>query len=487
MTEMVFKRDEEETLTDFLESKRAEFLAVYGRRRVGKTFLINAFFEKKKVIFFKVTGSKNGERAEQLGHFIKAISETFYHGVALQVPKTWDDAFELLTNIIKNQTGNLKIILFFDEFPWMATKKSRLKENLSYYWNQHWENDHRIKLIICGSSASWIINNIINDTGGLHNRITKRIILEPLNLTETKQFLLKQGVKLNHDQLLQLYIAIGGIPYYLTQVKKGLSATQNIQQLAFKKNGILIDEFNNLFSSLFKNHEVNIEIIRTIASRRNGISQEMLFKKIGGSIKGKLGVSKLQELEDTGFIIRFMPFSHKKKGVYFKVIDEYTLFYLKWIEPVKKALLKNSLPTSYWQKQSQTPAWYSWSGLAFESVCYKHIGRIQKTLKLNALALAYTWRTTQAEPTEKSGAQVDLLFDRDDDAITLCEIKYTDVPFVIDKQYAKNLENKKDVFIQKTKTKKQIFFAFISAHGLKKTIYSEDMVDGVVTLDDLFE
>src|SRR5579872_1736135 len=198
------RESEKQILTEFLASGRAEFLAIYGRRRIGKTFLVREFFKDKKAVFFNTTGSNDGILFEQIGHFTKEIGKIFYHGAVLKQGKNWDETFELLTKAIDTLPKNKKIVLFLDEFPWMATKKSSLLQNLDYYWNQHWSNDKRIKLIICGSSASWIIDKIINNKGGLHNRITRQLLLEPLKLQDTKQFLNGLGVKLNNRQILQI-------------------------------------------------------------------------------------------------------------------------------------------------------------------------------------------------------------------------------------------------------------------------------------------
>ncbi len=475
-------------LDDFLSSNRPEFIAIYGRRRVGKTYLIRQYFQNKKAIFFNTTGSKDGIMSEQISHFTKEIGTVFYNGVPLKSGKNWDDTFEILTKAINNTPKNKKVILFLDEFPWMATKKSRLLEALDYYWNQYWSRDKRVKLIICGSSASWIINKIINNKAGLHNRITKpALLIEPLKLRATKQFLTKQGVKLNNRQLIQIYMITGGVPYYLSNIQKGLSATKIIDQLAFRNKSLLINEFDNLFSSLFSNHEICEDMIRIISQYQYGIGQEELFKRIDRNIKGKLGLTKLKEMEEAGFITSFIPYFHKKRGIYYKVIDEYTLFYLKWIEPIKNTLLKKSLPLGYWEKQQNTAAWNSWSGLAFESICYKHVSQISEALGLSSVAIPSTWRFKSPKGSTNKGAQIDLLFDRDDDAITICEIKYTDLPFMIDKQYVKILQTKIDVFKKITKTNKQIFLAMISASGIKNNMYSEEMVDAVVVLDDLFK
>ena len=259
----IFGRQEElETLEYVFKSKKPEFVALYGRRRVGKTYLIRqASMQQKEAVFFNVTGSQGGKLREQITHFVVKLSEVFYGGVSLLVPKTWDEAFELLTKAIEGVSKNKKVILFFDELPWMATKWSRLLETLDYYWNQYWSDDPRIKLIICGSSASWIIQKVINNRGGLHNRITQNMPLDPFTLKETKQYLDSQGVRLKNQQILLIYMVTGGVPYYLSHIQKGLSAAQIIEDLAFTKKGVLFGEFDSLFSSLFEHSDAvsNIE------------------------------------------------------------------------------------------------------------------------------------------------------------------------------------------------------------------------------------
>ncbi len=481
-------RDEEiSTLKRLLESKNSEFLALYGRRRIGKTYLIRQFFRGTGAVFFNVTGSKEGALKEQLTHFVQKIGEVFYDGAVLTTPKNWSEAFKVLTKAVDIQPKKKKIVLFFDEIPWMATPKSRLLQSLDYYWNQYWSNDSRIKLIICGSSASWIIHKVINNRGGLHNRITRRMHLEPFTLLETKLFLQSVGVKLDHQQILMLYMVTGGIPHYLADLEAGLSAAQLVEKLAFTKNGILLDEFKNLFASLFHHAEDYIQIIRAIASRRYGIGKNELLSMLGSSAMGGGGAKRLEELEETGFIMGFMPYQHKRRGICYRVVDEYTLFYLKWIEPIQNALQKKSLEEGYWLSLQSAPEWHNWLGYAFEAVCYKHIACIRKALAISPGAIADSWRYVPRKDSEERGAQVDLLFDRRDDAITLCEIKYTDKPFVLSKGDAEVLQRKLEVFKERTGTRKQLFLALISANGLKKNFYTEELIQGLVTLDDFFK
>lgn len=484
---IIGREEETKMLASLLSSKSPEFLAIYGRRRVGKTFLIKQFFQKKKLIFFSITGLKDGLMQEQISHFTKQVSNVFYNGAPLAEGKNWGETFDLLTNAIKNVKPKEKIVLFFDEFPWMATMHSKLLQNLDYYWNQYWSNDVRIKLIICGSSASWIINNIVNNKGGLHNRLTRKIYLEPLNLLQTKEFLESRGIKLRNKQIVEIFMAIGGIPYYLNKVEKGWSATQTIETLAFKRNSFLLEEFDNLFSSLFKNADIFVEIIKFVSSCRYGLAQSELLSMLGKSMTGKSGLEKLKALEDASFILSFKPHWHKEKGIYYKVIDNYSLFYLSWIAPVKDSLLKKSLLTGYWDKLKSKAIWNNWVGLTFESICYGHLPQITKALNFSPTAIPSTWRYVPKKNSNEQGAQIDLLFDRDDDAITICEIKYSEKPFVITKEYANKLKQKCEVFSKVTRTNKQIFIAIISASGLKQNKYSADLISGLVTLDDLFK
>jgi len=503
MRSNIISREKEiKILEEFYTSNIPELLALYGRRRVGKTFLVRSFFERKKqkkqkeIIFLDITGMQNGFMAEQIRNFTDALGTAFVHqGARLEAGKNWYESFRILSEYIKLVPEDKKIVLFFDEFPWMVTKNSKLLQFLEYYWNHDWSKDNRIKLIICGSSAGWILKNIINNTKGLYNRVTRTIQLEPFDLQETKKYLFHKGIRLNNRQVAELYMVLGGIPHYLNQVTKGLSATQVIEQLAFVKKGFLLDEFEKLYATLLHDAKNCIEIIRLIAQHRYGIGQQELLEKIsdvGGGSKIKL----LDDLENAGLIMKFKSKWNRKRGIYYIVTDEYSLFYLYWIEPIKETLLVKGLRKGYWEKTQLNPSWHIWKGYAFEALCYKHLAKIGDVLSLSPTAIPGTWKyvpkrnkakTKNAKNTDMQGTQIDLLFDRDDDVITICEIKYTKEPFIIDKQYAHNLINKTGIFRRITKTTKQIFIAIISANGLKPSIYSEEMISNVVTLDDFFK
>jgi AAA+ ATPase superfamily predicted ATPase len=487
MTKLIGREAERKILDRFYQSSKAEFLAIYGRRRVGKTFLIQDFYTKKKdAVCFHSTGLKDGNLRDQIKSFTQVIGKTFYNGAELQEKSTWMDVFEQLTEAINKLPKNKKVILFFDEFPWMASKRSKLIQALDHYWNRYWSINPKIKLIVCGSAASWILEKLIHNKGGLYNRITYQIELNPFSLSESKTFLWEKGIKLSEEHVLKIYMVMGGIPLYLDQVEKGLSADQIIDSLCFTKRGLLFNEFDKLFQSLFEHFDIHKELILLISENIYGISQVELMNKSSKSVGGRLK-KRLQELEDTGFIESFIPHQHKEKGIYYRIVDEYILFYLKWIAPVTNSIKRYDKEAGYWLSKSKSPSWKSWAGLAYEAICFKHISPIRKALHIPPGVEIGSWRyVPRKEKFQDQGAQIDLLFDREDGAITICEIKYNEQPFTIDKEYAQKLLNKANVYKQQTGTRKDIFIAMITKNGLKPSMYSEEIIHAVVTIKDLF-
>lgn len=477
---LIGRKKEIQILKKISKSLKAELVVLYGRRRIGKTFLIREFFGQQNCLFFQSTGLQNGALTKQLRNFADAMSKAFTHGIQIKTPISWDDCFRTLNQFIENANDNQKKVLFMDEVPWMATRKSGFLEALDYYWNRYWSTKSNIILIVCGSSASWLIKNIIYNKGGLHNRCTCEIKLDPFDLEETHEYLLSRNIKCNKRHTLEIYMALGGVPYYLNYVDKGLSSAENIQNIFFDKKAPLRDEFTKLFRSLFNEAESYIELIKLISQKKEGLSRaeiESLSKLSPGG--GRL-TARLHDLEQTSFIETHIPWN-KQRGEYFKVIDEFSLFYIYWLYSKKN----KKLPENYWLKQIEKPIYNVWSGYAFEAVCYKHIDKIIKALNIKTADNISSWRLVSRKNVTH-GAQIDLLIDRNDDVITVCEIKYTEKMFSIDKNYAENLKRKIKVFIESTKTKKQIFLAIISANGLKKNNYSEELVTKVITLDNFF-
>ena len=482
--EIIGRADEKKKLAKIMNSKDAEFLAVYGRRRVGKTFLVRHFF-KGKGVYFELAGEKDSAYKVQLINFYRSVQETFKPDLPIKIPATWKEAFSILTVFIEAQPENKKVIIFLDELPWMASRRSGLIQALDYEWNRKWSNISNLILVVCGSAASWVLEKLIHAKGGLHNRITDTIHLKPFSLGEADLYLKSRGINLKPMQVLELYMVMGGIPHYLRQVEKGKSSTQIINSLCFRRDGFLFSEFSRLYKSLFDQSEVHNRITRQIVKKRNGISRDELLRATGFSSGGTFQ-KRLLELEESGFIDVYVPFGKRKKDLFIKVVDEYTLFFLHWIDPLVKKSSVGYNP-NYWLNLSKKPKYLSWAGYAFEAICMKHADRIMKSLGIANLAGEIgSWRFIPAKKSKERGAQIDLLIDRTDNSINLCEIKFSDNKFSIDKSYAKNLINKIEVFEEKTKTKKQIFLTMITTMGIKKNIWSEDLVDSEVILKDIF-
>jgi uncharacterized protein len=487
MSKQIVGRDREtKILNNIWNSKEAELVAIYGRRRVGKTYLVRELFSKKG-IYCEIVGKKDAPLSEQLENFSDAISKTFHKDISVRIPKNWKDAFKLLTKEIENIPRSKKILIFFDELPWMATPKSGLLQNVDYFWNSVWSRTKNLKIVLCGSAAAWIIDNLINAKGGLYNRITRTILLEPFNLFETKMFLKKRGIHLKDKHVLDIYMVMGGIPHYLKQVQKGKSAIQNIDDICFLKDGLLYSEFQKIFKSLFDASDIHLVLVKEIAKQRYGIDRNQLLNNLNMTSGGTFD-KRMEELEAAGFIQRFVPYGKKIKNHYYRVIDEYTLFYLTWIEPYSRLRLGGGGGEEYWPNKAKTGVWLDWAGASFEQICYKHIQQIKGALGLSGVSCeAGNWRYVPTKTSKEQGAQIDLLFDRDDNTISLCEIKYSENLFVLDKAYANKLVSKSQVFEKYFQTNKQIFWCLITMEGVKKNMWYEDLIHNEVALKDLMK
>lgn len=475
---MIFGRETEKAVLDRLFlSKNAEFLAVYGRRRIGKTFLIAEFF-KNKGVYFEVTGIKDASKKDQLKRFYKEFSSKFPKE-ALAAPKDWSDAFDLMAAVAKNLDPQSKFILFLDELPWLASAKSEFLPNLDYAWNHTLSRFPNILLIVCGSAAAWILRKVIKNKGGLHGRLSAKIRLQPFTLSETEHFLTGQGIQMTRKQLVELYMAIGGVAKYIMNVTPGMSATQIINELCFTPQGFLFSEFSELYHSLFNEANQHIAIVRALAQKRKGITLGELLSTAQIQQGGR-ATEILEELEESGFIARIPAFGKKSKEHKFRLIDEYTFFYLSWIEQARARILRNTtMSENYWAKIHKTPAWYEWSGHAFETLCMKNIGKIKSALNIAGVM-------TEESHWQHAEAEIDLLIDRADDCIHLCEIKFCNSEFVIDRAYAERLEKKRDVFQRITGTKKAIFITMFTPYGVLKNENYLGLVDQQLTLDALF-
>ena len=473
MSTKILARDEEKAILEkLLASSQSEFVAVHGRRRVGKTYLIRQQFEAQIVI--EICGDHNKNTGEQLENFKNAMNSHFKKTNHVKA-KHWSEAFVQLGDAVAKVKSKQKKVIFFDELPWLDSPKSGFLSSLGYFWNTWATKRNDIVLVVCGSAASWMIKNIINNTGGLHNRITQQINLQPLTLKETSDYLAANNVKLNNYQLVQLYMAIGGIPEYLNYIQPGHSATQSIEQLYFKKNGRLTYEFENLYSALFENSELHVAIILLLAKHKYGLSRTAIITKLALK-SGKRITKVLFELEQSGFIAAKIPYNKTSYSTIYQLIDEFSLFYLKFIYQKK-------LATTSWMLLANTPSYKSWCGFAFEALCTKHIAQIKNALQIGGI---HSYESTWQGGTPNATAQVDLLLDRNDNTINLFEIKYYNKPFEITKKYATELQQKINIFRAETKTKKVIFCTAISTYGFATNQYSIGLIDNQLLIDDLF-
>ncbi len=456
---VVGRTHEVRKLTSFLPQQKSELLAVIGRRRVGKTFLIKKVYQKEMA--FHITGIQNVSRSFQLDNFVAARNQFFTNANSFDKPKNWLAAFAQLKAIL-GKPKKTKRVLFFDEFPWLASNSNEFLKAFDHFWNT-WAIDHNLIVVICGSSASWMITNVINHKGGLHNRITQKIHLHPFTLLETEKYLQAKGVDMPRQSIITLYMATGGIPYYLDEVAKGQTAVQAINNMYFGKNANLKNEFDNLYKALFANHEKHVLIIRALASKWIGLTRTEIVQtaklETGGAVS-----TLLSDLEISGFIKSIKPFGKQQRETLYRLTDEYTLFYLHFIEA-------NQNTKNYWLKKYNMPSVKAWQGYAFENICLQHIDGIKQALGISGVLTSESSFYKKSD-SHTNGCQIDLLINRADNAINICEVKFYDGAFALTEAIIKNLQAKKNIFKEHTKSKKQLFLTLIAADGLTDTKYN---------------
>ena len=478
MENIIGREAEIKILREALASSSAELIAVYGRRRVGKTYLIRMIYEKELIL--ELTGLNNASYTEQLENFNLTIARAFGLPISSAKPQSWLQAFHILMQLLEPQLRDTKNVFFLDEMPWFDTPKSGFLSAFDHFWNTWACKQKNLVVVICGSAASWMIQNIVKNKGGLHNRITRRMRLMPFNLYETELFLQNQFVHLDRYQLLQLYMTTGGIPHYLKDVRRGESVTQAIDRMCFTDDGLLSDEFKNLYAALFGSSEKHECIVKALANKPNGMTRNEILKACPLSSGGTL-TRLLEELSESGFISENNPFNHTNRDIIYKLSDEYSLFYVKFIEGSK------AFGEGTWQSKVVGSSWKSWSGLAFENIVLKHIPQIKKALGISGVYTEQSaWRYTPKDETEK-GTQIDLLIDRQDMCINLFEIKYSLTEFTIEKKYAEELNLKRRIFLSKTGTKKTVFITMLATFGVKENGHYLSTVQNQLTMDVLFE
>lgn len=469
---IIGRKEEQKILLTAAKSEYSEFIAVYGRRRVGKTYLIRETFGYK--FTFQHTGLANAKTKDQLFSFAISLRDAGYDDCP--IPKSWLEAFSLLSHFLKNSPDEKKII-FLDELPWMDTPRSNFISAFEHFWNGWASSRKDIVLIICGSATSWIINKVINDHGGLHNRVTQRIALQPFTLRECEMFARSKGLEMSRYQIAECYMVLGGIPFYWNLLEKGISLAQNIDKIFFARNGKLANEFNLLYASLFKSPEEYIEVVTALGSKKAGMTREEIITATGKPSNGALS-KVLDELEYCGFIRKYSGYGKKTKQAIYQLTDNYTLFYFKFIKQNKNN------DEHFWSASIDSAMHRAWSGLAFERLCMAHTQQIKSGLGISGvLSNIFSWRKDADENGE--GAQIDLLIDRNDQVVNICEMKYSLSEFSIDAEYERNLRNKKSAFIETTNTRKAVHLTMVTTYGIRQNCHS-GIVQSEITLEDLF-
>lgn len=474
---MIGRKDELATLQRAVDSNRAQIVVVYGRHRVGKTYLINEFFSNKYA--FKHTAvspvgiKKSGQMKIQLQEFYYSL-KTYGLKEGVACPNTWSEAFHLLQECLDRDFSGEKQIIFIDELPWMDTSRSNFLSAFEHFCNDWCLARKHVKLVVCGSATSWIVDEMLDSKGGLYGRVTSKIFVKPFTLKECREYFSSEGFHMDNYDIVQSYMALGGIPYYLSQFRNDLSVAQNIDMTLFDTDGSLSDEFDKLFKSQFTNPEMLKKIVTIVGSKRSGLTRDEILKKMGVSSGGTFS-DALRALEKSRFMTSFVPFGEKETK--YKLTDPFCYFYLHHV----KGHVGNG---KYWQSAFNSSAMNSWLGLAFEEVVFNHIDQVKQSLGISGVVTNESSWVIEGDD-ENAGMQIDLLIDRDDRVVDVCEIKFSRSDYVVTGAYAKKIQERISAAEDYTDHKRTVVSVLITTYGLKRNEYSSRF-QKVITMDDLF-
>ena len=473
MDKLIGRKLEQAKLQACMESERSEFVVVYGRRRIGKTFLVRRFFKDNYA--FSFVGKHEMRREQQLAEFAKELM-CYSHSTFVPQLKNWTEAFDALQRLLETYNIPGKKVVFFDEMPWMDTPKSDFVSALENFWNGWANMRDDIVLVACGSAISWMVDKLLHNQGGLFNRITQKIYLRPFKLSEMEQYLDEKHFGWNRYQIAQCYMILGGIPFYLTLLNPKLSLLSNIDELFFADaHAMLRTEYNELYSTLFKRPDNYLAVIRMLTERKEGFTRKEISEKtkLGGAALSKI----LSDLEQCDFIFSYARYGNAKNNAIYRIKDFYTLFYYKYVNGIDT---KDSLR---WTHLSSTPQVSSWQGFSFELLCLLHLDEIKKALGIDRILNdASAWRSRQPE----QNTQIDLVIERADHNINLCEMKFSSGMYAIDKGYEQKLRERMSIFLAETMTRCSTRITLVTTYGVLQNKHS-GIVNDEVLLDDLFE
>lgn len=471
---MVGRERQTKQMLELLNKKRSSFIAVTGRRRIGKTFLIDEVY--KEHFCLRITGIQDVTTDIQIRNFTEKII-AYSNEPIVTLPQNWQEVFMLLKRYLQKLSKRKKHVIFIDELPWIATKRSGFIQLLAHLWNDYLSKEKHFILVVCGSATSWIAKKIVNDKGGFHNRLSEQIQLKPFTLSETKTFLKSRGIKLTDQAIAELYMVFGGIPYYLEQVQKGQSVQQIISNLCFSENGVLKYEYQNLYRALFEHPENHEAIVAALAKTSKGLTRSELI----AASKVKAGGPYTRAMEDlllSSFVEEITPFGKKKRGAVYRLTDEYSIFYHRFIHPNLKK------EPQIWKTIYASQSYKIWTGFAFENLCKRHIMQLKKAMGISGIYSEQSGFQEKGKQ-DKKGYQIDLLINRNDNVINLCECKFYNDIFSMSKSYADLVRTKRNTFINSTQTKKTVFNTLITLYGAEKNEYYLDVIDNQFTVTDL--
>lgn len=470
---MIGRKTERDTLLSYVKSDRSEFVAVYGRLRVGKTYLVTETLRRD--LLFCVTGLYKRPMREQLANFADQLVRAGWKGAH---PQSWMEAFTSLADLMEASSRQRKIA-FIDEMPWMDSQRSGFLAALEHFWNSRAARRKDFILIACGSATTWMTSKLINNKGGLHNRLTHQMYVRPFTLLETEQMLHSKGIHWIREQVAQCYMVMGGIPYYLSLLQKSMSLAQNIDHLFFRQGGEMETEFTRLFTSLFDAPEYYVKIVAALAGKARGMTRDEIVKTAKISAGGSLSRA-LEDLDRCCFIRRYSDIARRRQDALYQLTDPFTLFYYHFMAGGE---FHNA--DAPWMGLLSQPRFNTWAGYAFETLCLLHVPQIKQAIGISAVSTnVFSWRSRE----QGRGAQIDMLIDRQDNVINVCEIKFHSSPFVIQKAYRDKLRERMEILRAATaglRPHKSLVLTFITSNGLKQNIHSVDVVSQV-TLDDLF-
>lgn len=475
---LIGREREQKELAELYRTDRPIFTVVYGRRRVGKTYLVRQMFEKKFAFChtglspFELSAEKLAD--QQLRAFYGSLVQ--YGSKFNEIPKTWFDAFDELIRLLRNKQSKDKQVIFIDELPWMDTPRSGFLTAFEHFWNGWGAHQDNLMLIVCGSATSWISDKLINNKGGLYNRVTNEIKLMPFTLGECEAFYKSNGIVMSRYEQLQCYMAIGGIPFYMSLLKRGVSLAQNIDMLFFDRSAKLKQEFARLYGSLFTNSDECEKIIRLLATKRQGYTRKEIAEKTGLPDGGGLS-SSLKALEVSDFISSYVKYDHPKRMVFYRLVDNFSMFFLSFVEGNKTS------DENFWQANIKSQQLTAWRGFSFETLCFYHIRQIKHALGISGV---HTESSPWSSKKKNEGAQIDMLIDRADNIINVCEMKFSEDEYTVTSSYDKQLRHKMTVFREETKCRKTLHLTLVTTYGLYFNEYSGS-IQKVITMDDLFK